>query len=185
MEARNRRGNQRGLPRQTAGSTARKGAPPSAGRSRTTAQGIIASLALPSALPASPTASPPPLISLHQLPRDASVLYDIGSVDIAGRITCNHIVDALHWEPGSRLDIILTSRTIVIRAAPSGLFSVPRRPRIIIPSNARHRHGISPGDHVLIAAAPDYGLMIVYPLSALDEMISRYHSAEGEAETPQ
>jgi hypothetical protein len=37
---------------------------------------------------------------------------------------------------------------------------------------------------VLIAAAPDYGLMIVYPLSALDEMISRYHS-ESEAGIPQ
>lgn len=185
MDARNPQDTQRGLSRQTAGSPARKGAPPQAGRSQTTAQGIVASLALPSARPASPTASPLPLISLHQLSRDASVLYDIGSVDIAGRITSNHIVNALHWEPGSRLDVILTSHTIVIRAAPSGLFSVPRRPRIIIPSHARQRHGIRPGDHVLIAAAPDYDLMIVYPLSALDEMISRYHSAESETETPQ
>jgi hypothetical protein len=37
----------------------------------------------------------------------------------------------------------------------------------------------------LIAAAPDYGLVIVYPLSALDEMISRYHSAKREGEYPQ
>jgi bifunctional DNA-binding transcriptional regulator/antitoxin component of YhaV-PrlF toxin-antitoxin module len=157
--------------------------PLSAGRSQTTAQGIVASLALPSADPASsPAMSPPPLTSLHQLPRDASILYDIASVDVAGRVASNHIVNALHWEPGSRLDLVLTPHTIVIRAAPAGLFSVSRRPRIIIPSHARRSHGIRPGDHVLIAAAPDYDLVIVYPLSALDEMISRYHSAESEAE---
>jgi hypothetical protein len=113
------------------------------------------------------------------------MLYDIGYVDDAGRVSSNNIINALHWQPGSRLDIILTQRTIVIRALPNGLFSVPRRPRIIIPSYARHPHDIKPGDHVLIAAAPDYGLMIVYPLSALDEMISRYHSTEREAEIPQ
>jgi hypothetical protein len=69
-------------------------------------------------------------------------------------------------------------------AAPDGLFSVPRRPCIIIPAHARRPHGIKPGDQVLIAAAPDYGLVLVYPLSALDEMISRYHSAQCEAESP-
>ncbi len=113
------------------------------------------------------------------------MLYDIGQVDGAGRVGRNDIVNALHWQPGSRLDVTLTPRAIVIRAAPGGLFSVPRRPRIIIPSHARRRHGIRPAEHVLIAAAPDYGLMIVYPLSALDEMISRHHSPESEAEAPQ
>ena len=113
------------------------------------------------------------------------MLYDIGRVDSAGRVASNDIINALHWQPGSRLDVILTPRIIVIRAAPDGLFFVPRRPRIIIPSHARRPHGIKPGDHVLIAAAPEYDLVIVYPLSSLDEMISRYHSAESEAETPQ
>ena len=78
----------------------------------------------------------------------------------------------------------MTPRSIVIRAAPDGLFSVPQRPCIVIPSHVRRPHGIKAGDHVLIAAAPDYGLVIVYPLSALDEMISLYHSAQREAELP-
>jgi bifunctional DNA-binding transcriptional regulator/antitoxin component of YhaV-PrlF toxin-antitoxin module len=128
--------------------------------------------------------SPLPLTGLHQLPRDTSMLYDIGRVDDSGRVASNDIINALNWRPGSKLDIILTPRTIVIRTAPGGLFSVPRRPRII-PSHVRRAHDIKPGDHVLIAAAPDHGLVIVYPLSALDEMISRYHSAHREAEEPQ
>lgn len=36
----------------------------------------------------------------------------------AGRVASNHIVNALHWEPGSRLDVILTPHTVVIRAVP-------------------------------------------------------------------
>jgi hypothetical protein len=145
----------------------------------------VASLVLPAARPApAQTASPPPLTALHRLPRDASMLYDIGRVDGSGRVASNDIIKALHWRHGSKLDVILTSRTIVIRAAFDGLFSVPQRPCIIIPSHARRPHGIKPGDHVLIAAAPDYGLVTVYPLSALDEMISRYHSAQREAELP-
>jgi hypothetical protein len=145
----------------------------------------VASLELPAARPASgQPASPLPLTGLHRLPRDASMLYDIGRVDGSGRVAGNDIVNALHWRPGGKLEVILTSRAIVIRAASDGLFSVPQRPCIIIPSHARRPLGIKPGDQVLIAAAPDYGLAIVYPLSALDEMISRYHSAQRKAELP-
>jgi len=163
----------------------KQGGPSPTSRPQATAQAIVASLALPPTRPApAPPASPLPLAGLHQLPRDASMLYDIGRVDSSGRLTSNGIINALRWHHGSNLDVILTSRSIVIRAAPDGLFSVPRRPCITIPAHARQPHGIKPGDQVLIAAAPDYGLVLLYPLSALDEMISRYHSAQCEAEPP-
>jgi hypothetical protein len=156
-----------------------------AGRSHTTAHEIVASLALPAAQPATAALpSPLPLAGLHPLPRDTSLLYDIGRVDDSGRIASNDIVTALRWQPGTTLDVILTPRTIVVRTAPGGQFRVPQRPCIVIPSHARKPHDISPGDHVLIAAAPGHGLLIVYPLSALDEMISRYHSPRRENEEP-
>jgi bifunctional DNA-binding transcriptional regulator/antitoxin component of YhaV-PrlF toxin-antitoxin module len=112
------------------------------------------------------------------------MLYDIGQADSSGRIASNDIIDALHWRPGCRLEVTVTQRTIVIRIASDGPFTVPRRPCILIPSHARRFHGIKPGDHVLVAAAPDYGLVIVYPLTAFDEMIARYHADQREAETP-
>jgi hypothetical protein len=146
-------------------------------RPQTIAHGVVASLVLPPARPAPcQPASPLPPTDLHLLPRDASMLYDIGRVDGSGRIASNDIVNALNWTSGSKLDVILTPQSIVLRSASDGLYSVPPRPCIVIPSHARHPHGITPGDRVLIAAAPDHGLVIVYPLSALDEMISRYHS---------
>ena len=118
----------------------------------------------------------PPLPNLHRLPRDASMVYDIGRVDACGRIVNGGIVEALRWHAGDKLEVVLTQGAIVIRSSPDGLFSLSQRPRIIIPAEARRRHAIQPGDHVLLAAAPEFGIVIVYPLSALDEMIARYHS---------
>jgi bifunctional DNA-binding transcriptional regulator/antitoxin component of YhaV-PrlF toxin-antitoxin module len=111
------------------------------------------------------------------------MLYGIGSVDSSGRVAHGDIVEALRWRPGDKLEMIFSHGTIVIRVSPDGFYSVPRRPRIIIPAIARRRCAIRPGDHVLLAAAPDYGIVIVYPLPVLDEMIARYHSASSAAES--
>jgi bifunctional DNA-binding transcriptional regulator/antitoxin component of YhaV-PrlF toxin-antitoxin module len=105
------------------------------------------------------------------------MLYGIGRVDTSGRVANGDIVEALRWRPGDKLEIIVSQGTIVIRTSPDGFFSVPHRPRIIIPARARRRCGIRPSDHVLLAAAPGHGIVIVYPRSVVDEMIARYHSA--------
>jgi hypothetical protein len=147
-----------------------------ASRSQTTAQGVVAALALPASCPVpSQPLRPLPLANLHQLPRETSMLYDIGRVDASGRVANVDIVEALRWRPGDKLEMILSQLAIVIRVSPDGLFSVPHRPRIIIPARARRRCAIRPGDHVLLAAAPDYGIVIVYQLSVVDEMITSYH----------
>ena len=145
----------------------------------------MAALALPAPHPASPKpARALPLISLHRLPHDTSMLYDIGRVDDSGRVVNRDIVEALRWQPGDKLETILAQGAIIIRVSSDGPFSVRQRPRIIIPATARRRWAIKPGDHVLVAAAPEYGLVIVYPLSALDEMITHYHSAYPAEEIP-
>jgi hypothetical protein len=70
-------------------------------RPQTIAQGVVGSLVLPPARPApSQPASPLPLTDLRRLPRDASMLYDIGRVDRSGRIASNDILKALNWSPG-------------------------------------------------------------------------------------
>jgi len=112
------------------------------------------------------------------------MLYDIGQVDDSGRVA-SHIVAALDWQPQHGLELILAGSAIILRASPDGLLSVPPRPRIIIPATARRRHAIKPGDHVLLAAAPEYSTLILYPLSALDDMIASYHLAHPAEEKHQ
>ena len=150
-----------------------------AGRRGPAAHGIVAALALPDPSPAeSEPVRPLPLPSLHQLPHDASMLYGIGRVDASGRVASHAIVSALRWQPGDKLEMILASGAIIFRASPDGLLSVPQRwPYIVIPAAARHRENIECGDYVLLAAAPEYGVAIVYELSVLNDMIAQYHSA--------
>jgi bifunctional DNA-binding transcriptional regulator/antitoxin component of YhaV-PrlF toxin-antitoxin module len=147
-----------------------------------TAQTIVAALALPPSPLAPQPVRPLPLTSLDQLPRDASMLYDIARIDDSGRIKNHEIIKILGWRAGDKLEMILTQGAIIIRPSPDGHFSIPQRPRIIIPLTARKRHAIGPGDHVLVAAAPDYGVMIVYPVATLNEMIACYHSTNPASE---
>jgi bifunctional DNA-binding transcriptional regulator/antitoxin component of YhaV-PrlF toxin-antitoxin module len=145
-------------------------------RGRTTAQAIVAGLALPW-LPPPGEARPLPVPSLRRLPRDASMVYDVGSVDASGRIASQPVIAAAGWHPGDRLDLLPAASAIMLRPSSTGLWSVPPRGGICLPAQARHRHGIARGDRVLLAAAREYSLVIVYPASAIDEMLTRYHEA--------
>jgi bifunctional DNA-binding transcriptional regulator/antitoxin component of YhaV-PrlF toxin-antitoxin module len=149
---------------------------PSAPRPQTTAQGIIAALTLPGPSPPGP-ARPLPLPSLHLLPSDASMVYDIGSVDASGRIASHPVISAVGWQPGDRLDLIPATDAIVFRASPDGAWSVPPRGGVCLPARTRQRHRIAGGDRVLLAAAREYSVVIVYPASAINEMITSYHAA--------
>lgn len=152
-------------------------------RAPATAQAIVAALALPPPPPAAQPVRPLPLTSLSQLPRDASMLYDIARVDDSGRIGNRDIISKLGWQAGDQLEMILAQGAVIIRPSPDGRFSLPQRPRIIIPLTTRKCHAIGPGDHVLVAAAPDYGVLIIYPVPVLNEMIARYHAAKPASES--
>jgi bifunctional DNA-binding transcriptional regulator/antitoxin component of YhaV-PrlF toxin-antitoxin module len=120
---------------------------------------------------------PLPMPQLHRLPRDGSMLYGIARVDASGRVADQDVVAAMGWQPGDRIEVTVGSRAIVMRASPQGLVCVPRRPCVLIPAAIRHHRGISAGDHVLLAAAPDYGVVLVHTLSELDAMFCEYHSS--------
>jgi hypothetical protein len=144
---------------------------------RTAAQKIIAALALPLPPASAEPLRPLPLIGLHQLSRDTTMLYDIGRVDDSGRISNRDIVRALAWQPGDKLDVIPALSGIVILSSPDGLLTVPAKLCIAIPAAARRLHNIETGDHVLLAAAPEYGLVVIHTRQAINDMLARYHSA--------
>jgi hypothetical protein len=144
---------------------------------RTAAQKIIAALALPLPPASAEPLRPLPLIGLHQLSRDTTMLYDVGRVDDSGRISNRDIVRALAWQPGDKLDVIPALSGIVILSSPDGLLTVPAKLCIAIPAAARRLHNIETGDHVLLAAAPEYGLVVIHTRQAINDMLARYHSA--------
>lgn len=150
---------------------------PGRGRAQTKSQQIVAALVLPGGIASSSWPSVPlPVPDLQQLPRDGSMLYDIGRVDASGRVAAREIIGALDWQPGNEVEVVIANRAIVMRARPGGLVTVPARPCVVIPVTARRHRGIHPGDRVLLAAAPEQGIVIVHTLSDLDEMLTGYHS---------
>lgn len=148
-----------------------------AGGARTAAQDIVAALALPLSPTSAEPLRPLPLFDLRQLSRDTTMLYGVGPVDASGRVKNSDIVRALGWQPGDKLEVIPGLGGIVILSSPGGLFTVPLKPCIVIPAAARRIHDIQPGDHVLLAAAPEYSVVIVHTRQAMNEMLARYHSA--------
>src|SRR5580704_12753497 len=101
------------------------------GGSRPAAHEIIKALALPAPGAAPEPARSLPLTWLQRLPRETSMLYGIGRVDSSGRVANREIIEALHWRPGGRLEVVLAPSAIVIRARPDGPLRVPQRPCIV------------------------------------------------------
>ena len=128
------------------------------------AQQIIKALALPALSRASEPPRPMPLSHLPRLPRETSMLYTIGRVDRSGRVANRGITDAVRWQPGDRLAMTLTPSAVVFCPAPDGLLRVPPRPCIAIPVTARRLLSITPGDELLLAAAPEYRIVIMHTM---------------------
>lgn len=152
---------------------------PSSERRRTAARDIVATLSLPELCPTSlEPIRPLPVFELERLSRDTSMLYGVGHVDASGRVASREIVEALAWRPGDRLEMVTAHGAISIFASREGLYSVPRKPCVVIPVAMRRRYGIKPGDHVFLAAAPKYAIVLVYPRQTVNDMLAQYHSAQ-------
>jgi len=149
------------------------------------AQQIIKALALPTASRAPVAPRPMPLSRLPRLPRETSMLYTIGRVDRSGRVTNRGITDALRWQPGDRLAMTLTPSAVVLCPAPDGLLRVPRRPCIAIPVTARRFLSITPGDELLLAAAPEYRIVIMHTMQAVEDMLASFYAQIAVDEFPQ
>jgi hypothetical protein len=143
---------------------------------RTTAERIVQVLRLPNTGPDPAPPQPLPLSRLPHLPRETSMLYTIGRLDRSGRITNGPITDALRWQPGDRIGIALAPGAAIYRPAADGQLRTPPRPCIIVPASARHFLGIAPSDNVLLAAAPEYRIVIVHSMRAVDDMLVSFYT---------
>jgi hypothetical protein len=149
------------------------------------AQQIIKALALPTASGARVAPRPLSLSHLPRLPSETSMGYGIERVDPSGRVTSRRITDALRWRPGDRLAMTLTPSAVVLCPSPDGLLRVPRRPCIAIPVTARRLLSITPGNELLLAAAPEYRIVITHTMQAMEDMLVSFYAQIAADELPQ
>lgn len=158
----------------TLSSAASEDSPPS-----NIADKIVASL-----IPASPPlarrdrVAPLPMVDLHSLRPDGSMVYAIATLDESGRLINKDTVDSLAWNIGHRLEVSMTAGAIVLRAAANGALAINKHRCVAIPAAARSRCEIRGGDRVLLAAAPLHNLLVVYPLSILDDLLLSHHAGQ-------
>jgi hypothetical protein len=103
-------------------------------------------------------------------------VYGLAAVDRRDRAADHVVVQALGWQPGTRLDIRETRGLLVVRADAHGVFSVTKQGHLRLPAPVRHCCGLVPGDRVLLAADPERDLLVVHPPAALDAMLAQRHA---------
>lgn len=119
---------------------------------------------------------PLPLTELASLPHQGSLICRIAAVDSQGRIAEQSAVHTLGWSPGQRLDIGVISGTIVVRADPTGVFTLARRRHIPIPAAVRRWCALRPGQRVLLAVAAEQDVLLIHTMVTLEAMLRTHYA---------
>jgi hypothetical protein len=126
---------------------------------------------------------PLPAVAPDQVPVSEAA-YALSAVDKSGRVADRSIVQALGWEPGSRLDIRERAGLIVACLASDGICAVDDRGYLILPLAARRWCRLTAGDRVLLVAHRATGVLAAHPVPVLDRLLAPALSAAMEGEAP-
>ncbi|MEU0886089.1 AbrB/MazE/SpoVT family DNA-binding domain-containing protein [Lentzea sp. NPDC005914] len=103
--------------------------------------------------------------------RQSSVLYGMGAVDDRGRVADRHLITALNWHAGTRLNMREHGGLLVVTADPHGVFKLTRQGYLRLPADARRAADLRAGDRVFLTADVDRQTVTVFPPIALDGLI--------------
>ncbi|MGW5569622.1 hypothetical protein ACWEVD_00355 [Nocardia thailandica] len=109
------------------------------------------------------------------LPREADrgLIYGTSVVGEAGRVTARAILDALSWQPGTRLSLSCPEdRVILLRRDDAGSTAVTTGGYLRVPVRARRRVGLAYGDTVLVLADRRRDALLIHPPPALDALLA-------------
>jgi bifunctional DNA-binding transcriptional regulator/antitoxin component of YhaV-PrlF toxin-antitoxin module len=101
----------------------------------------------------------------------------MGKIDTWGVVSNRDTIQALGWAPSDRLQIAVVDGSVVAHRDTDGVFAMGPKPYLILPAAVRHRSGVRPGERVLVAADPHHDVLVIHPLTALDTMITTYHTS--------
>lgn len=120
----------------------------------------------------------PVLTARVQLPavvNAAELLLGMAVPSRCGRVAAQHILRALGWQPGHRLDIQPHQGVLVIASADDGRHRVGSRGALPLPASIRRMCPIGHDAPVLLAALVAHDLIVVHPVGAVARLLADLH----------
>lgn len=113
-----------------------------------------------------------PLPRLPRRERDRSVHYALTTVGHNGRLADRSLISALNWLPGQHVSIEASTESLIARALPTGGTAITQNGFLLLSAAIRHRCNLQYRDKVLLAAYLNEKILVIWMLSALDQMAS-------------
>jgi len=117
-----------------------------------------------------------PIARLFSPERDSSAYYVVTTIDGRGRLADRSPLRILQWRPGLPVAVSVVAGAVVVVPQRGGREKITRQGHLRLPLPVRHACHFKAGDRLLMAACPDRGLLVAYPMSALDAMVLAYHA---------
>ena len=117
-------------------------------------------------LPLAPLRAPMPAPSLY---------CAVTPMDGRGRLADRSPIRALEWSPGQPITISVVQETVVVTSGSNGAEFITRQGHLRLPAHVRHLCRITPGDRLLIAAAPGPGVLVGYTTPSLESILFKHH----------
>jgi hypothetical protein len=117
-----------------------------------------------------------PVLGLPAGVRAEALVVETARMDRSGRVCARHLLRALGWGPGHRVDIAVVDGVVLIRSVATGLHLVGGRGELSLPAAARRMCGIEPGPPVLLAASPSEGVLVVHPITVVARLLAAWYT---------
>jgi hypothetical protein len=89
------------------------------------------------------------------------------------------VLSVLGWLPGTRVELREDRGLVMVTAADDGPVRVTDQGYLRLPVSLRRFCGLTAGDRVLLVADPSDELLLLYPPSVLDAMVSGFRAFLG------
>jgi hypothetical protein len=118
-----------------------------------------------------------PLGDLTRPVRHSAAYYAITTIDARGRAGDTSPLRVLGWVPGRPVTMTLHGGAVVVQPGGEG-HTVTSRGHLRLPADLRHALDLNPGDRLLLAAHPEHGVLVAYPMGTLDALLNSHTDAE-------
>jgi hypothetical protein len=116
-----------------------------------------------------------PLAQLLLPTRTPSLYCALTPIDDRGRLADRSPIRALGWPPRQPITISVLQETVVVISQPNGTESITRQGHLRLPAPVRHLCHLTPGNRLLLAAAPGPDILVGYTMPLLESILLTHH----------